>query len=154
METSVTKPRAAVCGKASRGQASLESLLIVGFLLVLLIPIIAYALGLLSSGAWKLDAEQASVAATRIASIASRLALGGPGTFSTETVFLPSSVVNVTTNGREITFFIDARELGIVEESAVSDVNLTLNSASNWTAIRGMNIIMMNVTNGGVMLTK
>ena len=147
--------------KYSRGQVSMESLLMVGFLLLLLIPILGYTLGMLSSESWKLDAQQANVAAKRIASIANRLSLGGEGTFSTETVFIPSSIINITTaTGTigEITFFIDAKELGIIEESAIADVPLALNPNSNWTNIHGMNVIMMNVTrigsNLGVMLTK
>ena len=143
-----------LCGGSSRGQISLESMLIVGFLLVLLIPIVAYVLGALSGDAWQLDAQQANVAATRIASIASRLAMGGPGTFSTETVFLPSSIMEVSVNGNEITFVVDAKSFGLIDEVAVSDVPLILNPDSNWTRVRGMNVIMMNVTDGGVMLTK
>jgi len=143
----------------SRGQVSMESLLMIGFLLLLLIPILGYTLGMLANESWKLDAQQASVAVNRIASIANRLVMGGEGTFSTETVFIPSSVMNITTHGKEITFFIDAKEMGIIEQSAVADVPLALNLVdSNWTNIHGMNILIMNVTrqNGiiTVLLTK
>ena len=143
------------CGiKCSRGQVSMESLLMIGFLLLLLVPILGYTLGMLANESWKLDAQQASVAVNRIASIANRLAMGGEGTFSTETVFIPSSVLNITTHGKEITFFIDAKEMGMIEQSAVAEVPLNLNPASNWSNIHGMNIIRMNVSGGSVILTK
>jgi uncharacterized protein (UPF0333 family) len=138
----------------SRGQVSMESLLMIGFLLLLLIPILGYTLGMLANESWKLDAQQANVAVNRIASIANRLAMGGEGTFSTETVYIPSSVMNITTQGKEITFLIDAKEMGIIEQSAVAEVPLYLNPASNWTNIHGMNIILMNVSGGNVTLTK
>jgi uncharacterized protein (UPF0333 family) len=138
----------------SRGQVSMESLLMIGFLLLLLIPILGYTLGMLANESWKLDAEQASVATRRIVSIANRLAMGGEGTFSTETVFIPSSVMRIATQDNEITFFVDAKALGVVEESAVADVPLGLNPDSNWTNIHGMNVILMNVSGGRVLLTK
>jgi uncharacterized protein (UPF0333 family) len=138
----------------SRGQVSMESLLMIGFLLLLLIPIFGYTLGMLANESWKLDVQQASVATKRITAIANRLAMGGEGTFSTETVFIPSSVTNITTQDKEITIFIDAKELGVIEQSAVADVPLYLNPASNWTNIHGMNIILMNVSGGNVTLTK
>jgi len=139
--------------KCSRGQVSMESLLMIGFLLLLLIPILGYTLGMLANESWKLDAQQASVAVNRIASIANRLAMGGEGTFSTETVFIPSSVINITTQGKEITFFIDAKEMGTIEQSAVAEVPLILGSG-DWQNIHGMNIILMNVSGGNVTLTK
>ena len=140
--------------ECSRGQVSMESLLMIGFLLLLLIPILGYTLGMLANESWKLDVQQASVATRRITAIANRLAMGGEGTFSTETVFIPSSVTNITTQDNEITFFIDAKELGVIEESAIADVHLDLNPASNWTNIHGMNVILMNVSGGRVLLTK
>jgi len=140
--------------ECSRGQVSMESLLMIGFLLLLLIPILGYTLGMLANESWKLDVQQASVATRRITAIANRLAMGGEGTFSTETVFIPSSVTNIATQDNEITFFIDAKELGVIEQSAIADVPLYLNPASNWTNIHGMNIILMNVSGGNVTLTK
>lgn len=158
MEIYGIRSRAGACriNGCSRGQVALETLLIVSFLLLLLIPIFVYALDLLSNSSWEVGTQQANVAATRIASISNQLSLGGPGTFSTETVFIPSSVVNVyISSGRELTFVVDAGKLGHIDESAVSEANLTLNPASNWTAIKGVNIIMMNVTpDGSVLLTK
>ncbi|VVB73383.1 Uncharacterised protein [uncultured archaeon] len=153
----------AACSRASRrhratgsysGQVSMESLLMIGFLLLLLIPVLGYTLGMLANESWKLDAQQANVAVKRIASIANRLSMGGEGTFSTETVFIPSSVRSIWTSGNEITMVVDAKALGLIEQSAVADVPLALNPDSNWTNINGMNIILMNVSGGRVLLTK
>lgn len=139
---------------SAHGQVALETLLIVSFLLVLLIPMLAYMFGSLSQSTWTLDAQQANVAAQKVVSIANSLSLGGEGSSTTETIFLPSSVVSMNVSSNEITFVLNANNLGLIDQSAIANVNLTLNPSSNWSNIKGMNVMQFNLTDGTVLITK
>lgn len=137
-----------------KGQIALESLLIVGFLFVFLIPLLVYVSSILASESWKIDAEQGNVAVRRLADVASKLALSGPGSSSLETVFLPSSTSKMSVNGTVLIVTIDTRNFGPINQAAVADSRLVLNAASDWENVRGTNIIQVENIGGQIWLTK
>ena len=137
-----------------KGQVALETLVVVGFLFLFLIPLVVYVSQIFSSEAWKLDSQQASAAVGRIVGVANKLSIGGEGSSSTENIFLPTSAEELVVSNKSVTVKIDAKALGIIDQTAIADVEIQLNPASNWTDIGGFNLISLNYTAGKVLITK
>lgn len=137
-----------------KGQVALETLIVVGFLFIFLIPLTVYVSQIFASDAWKLDAQQASAAVRRIVSISNKLSIGGEGSSATENIFLPTSVDSIQAVNRSLTIKLDARHLGIIDQTAVADVELELNPANDWNTVGGFLPLSMNYTNGKVRISK
>ncbi len=139
-----------------QGQVATETLLIIGFLFLFLIPLLVFVFGILSADSWKLDTVQAKATATRLVNVANKVALGGEGTSTVETVFIPSSVSEIAVNGSELIFKINTQDLGVIEEVAIADVQLVLNPAApnNWTQVKGTSVFVINYSGGKVWLSR
>jgi hypothetical protein len=136
------------------GQAATEMLLIIGFLFLLLIPLLTYVFGILSNDSWKMDSEQARAMALRLTNVANKIALAGEGTSTAESVFVPSSVKEIQAINNTLIFKVGTKELGTIDELAVADVPLVLDPTNDWTQVRGNYIVYMNLTGGAVWLSR
>lgn len=153
MEATRTKTRA--IGVLSKGQVSLELLLIVGFLLVIMVPIIAIAYSAIYSETWRLDVRQSDTVAKSIADAADKLELAGEGASMQYRVYLPSRVKEVkVAAGRVLVFVVETPQLGDIEQVALADVNITLDPAVQWKDVQGTQVLLMSYSKGNVRITR
>lgn len=139
-----------------KGQIMLETLIIVSFLLLILIPTVIYILSVLSTESWKTDSNQAYSTLTKIVSISNKLAMLGNGSSSYESIFLPSSTqrMNVSSDGREIFITLRGPKSNDLQVVVLSPVPLRLNSSQDWSNIRGAQSISFVVQDGEVLISR
>lgn len=139
-----------------KGQIMLETLIIVSFLLLILIPTVIYILSVLSTESWKTDSNQAYSTLTKIVSISNKLAMLGNGSSSYESIFLPSSTqrMNVSSDGREIFITLKGPKSSDLHVVALSPVSIRLNSTQDWSNIKGAQTLMFVVQDGEVIISK
>jgi len=136
------------------GQVATETLLVIGFLFLFLVPLLIYVFSILSADSWKMDAEQSRATVVRIVNIANKISLGGEGTSAAETVFLPQSVSELKSNGTALIIRINTRDFGIIDEVAMADVPIILDPTKDWTDVKGTSMLYLNITGGNVWLSK
>lgn len=136
------------------GQVSLEMLLIVGFLLMIIVPIIALAYSAIYGETWRLDVKQSDTVAQSIVSAANKLEFAGEGASMQYTVYLPSRVkkVKVAAN-RVLVLVVDTPHFGEIDQVAIADVNITL-VPPVWEDVQGTQVLLMNYSKGTVRITR
>jgi len=132
---------------ASKGQVSLEMLLIVTFLMMTLIPLIAYMYNIFSEDIWKVDIQQAQSVVEKIAEYSDKLSMGGEGASTQFIVYFPSKVKNFTTVGRAIIISTETPSLGQIDQVAITKGSVN-SSLVSWEGIGGMQRIYMNYSHG------
>jgi len=142
------------CANRLAGQISVELLVVIGFLMLVLIPILSIGYNAIYGETWRLDVRQSGTVATAIVTAANHLALAGEGSTTTYTVYLPSRVRELKTNNKELTITVDTPQLGLVDQVAVADVKLQLDPAYNWEDTTGTYLLKLSYVNGRVFITR
>jgi uncharacterized protein (UPF0333 family) len=107
-----------------RGQISMEYMLVVGFSLMLIVPVIAIY-GIERQGMnSQVAIRQAYNIATKITDASESVYYLGKPAKTTLKVYMPADVENITIGGREIVFFVRAYR-GSSEVVGTSDVDMT-----------------------------
>jgi uncharacterized protein (UPF0333 family) len=107
-----------------RGQVSMEYMMIVGFSLLLIIPIIAIY-GLERQGMnTQVAVEQASNIGRKVTDASETVYYLGKPAKTTLKIYMPAYIENITISDREIIFLV-ALDDGTTEVVATSDVNMT-----------------------------
>jgi len=123
-----------------RGQASLELLLIVGFLFITLIPLVMYMYNVLSEDVWQVDVQQSQSLVNKLAESAEKVAAGGDNATTELFLYFPTNVRNFTIFDRAIIISTEVPRLGIIDQVAVSNVpvGLSPNNPTCWAGVGGM----------------
>jgi hypothetical protein len=105
-----------------RGQVSTELLVIVGFMLLFLIPLLIYAYGKANSAADDIAAQKAEAAAHRLASLSDSIGYLGGEAAIVEEIAMPPNMRGITLNGHDIVILVDSSSgpRQIVKTSAFS----------------------------------
>jgi uncharacterized protein (UPF0333 family) len=107
-----------------RGQVSMEYMMVVGFSLLLLLPIIAvYGLERQNMDN-QITAKQADTIARKVADSAETVYYLGKPARTTLKVYMPKNIVNVSIDGREVVFVVRMGK-GLSDVVGTSDVNMT-----------------------------
>jgi uncharacterized protein (UPF0333 family) len=134
------------------GQVSLEMLLVMSFLLLFFVPILTYVYTITSQDTWKLDLQQANAATSMLIDTANQLIAAGDGSATTISIYLPSRLTNITTNGRELVLELAAPKLGEIDQVSLADANISL--VGNWQSPSGISRILLNYSNGSVQISR
>lgn len=114
----------------SRGQASAELLIIIGFMLLLLIPLLLYSYGRVSIANEDIAVQKAEFAANRLASLSDSVGYLGGEAAIVEEFEMPPSLKGISVSGHDIIFLVDS-SAGAKQIVKTSAFNLTSGGLEN-----------------------
>ncbi|HIH19419.1 TPA: hypothetical protein HA225_05595 [Candidatus Micrarchaeota archaeon] len=91
-----------------RGQISNELLIIIGFMLLFLIPLLFYAHGRSNAASEDIAAQKAEAAAQRLASLADSVGYLGGAAAIVDEIEMPPNLRGITVNGQDIVITVDS----------------------------------------------
>ena len=132
-----------------KGQVALEMLLIIIFLFITLLPLVFYMYSILTEEAWRVDIQHIQSVAVKIVEYADKLSAGGDGATTQISLYFPSKVINVTTNGTILAISAEVPILGVIDQVAIAKQPLVLlPDEAAWNGISGMQRIYFNYSVG------
>lgn len=133
---------------ARKSQVAMEYMMVVGFTLLLIVPIIAIYGSHRQSMNNQVATKQAENIARKIADSSQGVFYLGKPAKTTLKIYMPSNILNVTISNREIVFTVDIGK-GSTEVVGTSDVNIS-GSISTSPGIQYIEIVaddyVVNVT--------
>lgn len=114
----------------SRGQASAELLIIIGFMLLLLIPLLLYSYGRVSIANEDIAVQKAEFAANRLAYLSDSVGYLGGEAAIVEEFEMPPNLKGITVSGHDIILLVDS-SAGAKQIVKTSAFNLTSGGLEN-----------------------
>jgi uncharacterized protein (UPF0333 family) len=109
-----------------RGQASVELLIILGFFMIVLIPIIIFAFNVSIKENWKISLQRDRDALTGLAKSANDLVAIGKDNSAVYTVYFSSSVKNLTSIKNVLILKEEIPEVGDIDQVVILDKEIVL----------------------------
>ena len=108
-----------------RGQYATEYLLVFAFSIVILVPGLIFLTNNYNGIKYTYDTHQAYKAAQKISTTATEVYYSGSGSMTTVLVSLPSTVIDSSVQGKEVSFKIAGLEGSTTDIVTVSKINIT-----------------------------
>ncbi len=147
-----------------KGQVSVELLIILGFFMIILIPLIVFAFDTLTKENWKISLQRDRDVLKGLATSANELVMIGKNNSAKYTAYFSSGVKNLTSIGNVLILKEEIPYIGEIDQVVILERNITLKhfecngvcvlKETNTMDVKGLNVFKLTYDGKKIIITK